>query len=79
MKHAKYLFLGIFCSAMVFSCGDAGVEIKVGGDYETDFNASQAGLEFASSFNESSSTTVNSEISDYGDLITKLEVNLVIS
>lgn len=59
---------------LLVNCGDAGVQIKVGGDYETPFSANNPALEFAPTFSESASTTVNSEIREYGDVISQLEV-----
>ncbi|MEQ8904751.1 hypothetical protein [Ekhidna sp.] len=76
MKQVKFICigLGMLSFMLLTNCGDAGVQIKVGGDYETVFNANQAGLEFLQSYSESASTTVNSEIREYGDFITQLEI-----
>ncbi|WP_425390614.1 hypothetical protein [Ekhidna sp.] len=79
MKQAKILSLALLCCLyLLTSCGDAGIQVKVGGEYDTDFGANQAGLELLQNFNESASTSVNSEIKDFGDRILELEVTSLV-
>ena len=71
MKHFLKYFFCILVAALV-SCGEAGVQIKVGDDFDTGLDVLALGVVGTASGNES--TSINDELLDYGDFINEVEV-----
>lgn len=77
MKHSKFLLTGMIALSFILftSCGDAGVQIKVGDDYSTNFNIRS--LNLIGSYSDGASTTINDELLDYGNFIEKVTINSI--
>lgn len=79
MKQLKFLFTTLLLASMAFmlSCGDAGVQIKVGDEYATSFQVIGLGT-FGRLDPPAQSTEINQELLDYGDVIKDIQVKSVV-
>lgn len=79
MKQLKHLFTALLLTSMAFmlSCGDAGVQIKVGDEYATSFPV--VGLNLLGTLDPpAQSTEINQDLLDYGDYIKDIQVKSVV-
>ena len=58
----------------MFSCGEAGVQVRIGDDFETVLNVAGPFVELGSSAEVQQTTSINSELKEYGDFITDVEI-----
>ncbi|MEQ9404261.1 MAG: hypothetical protein RIM99_11775 [Cyclobacteriaceae bacterium] len=68
----RSLLLIFSAAAVLFSCGDAGVQVRVGDDFETNFQI--VGAASQTSVSQTLNTTVNQELRDYGNFILDVEI-----
>lgn len=60
----------------LFSCGEAGVQVRIGDDFDTELQVNNAQLLTSASI--SKSTTIYSELREYGEFITDVEVTQLV-
>lgn len=75
----RSILLALSAAAVLFSCGEAGVQVRVGDDFETTFAINGAGGidQIPPATNR---TTINQELREYGDILSDVEVTeLVVS
>lgn len=71
----RSLLLILAAAATVLSCGDAGVQVRVGDDYPNEIQVSNFGSEM--SFSGFVTTDVNNDLLDFGAIISELTVERV--
>lgn len=79
-KRIRSLLLIFLAASMVtmFSCGEAGVQVRVGDDFETVLNVAGQFVELASSAEVQKNTTINAELKEYGEFVTDVEVTQLV-
>ena len=73
MKKIKSLLLSLATAALLLSCGDAGVQVRIGDDFETEFDV--IGASSFTAINLNLNTTIESETAEYGDLLQSVDIS----
>lgn len=66
----------LICLGTFNSCGDAGVQVRIGDQFETEFSVVNFLLTGLVSGSET--TTIRQDLLDYGDFITDLDINSLV-
>lgn len=79
-KRIRSLLLVSLVASMVtmFSCGEAGVQVRIGDDFETVLNVAGQFVDLASSASVQRNTSINGELRDYGQFVTDVEITQLV-
>lgn len=73
MKKIRSLLIIFLLATFLLGCGEAGVQIRVGDDYETIFIIDNQA--FDTVIDRSANTTIREDLREYGDFLDNVDVN----